>query len=204
MPRRPPTRSPISKTHPQPHHDQHPHRDGLDGPRRAAVQPRRDQRAAAARRRRGGRPGASRSPASRSRTSTRPSDLVESMGRQMKAERDKRARFSRPKASAGRDPASRGRRSSRRSSRPRAARSRLPRRRGARARGRSRSQGDARWCPRPSPRATCRRSTTSSRRNTGRVRVADSVWLVTGPDLASGARVRVTDFQGAVLVVEPA
>jgi membrane protein implicated in regulation of membrane protease activity len=38
----------------------------------------------------------------------------------------------------------------------------------------------------------------------GRVRVADSVWLVTGPDLASGARVRVTDFQGAVLVVEPA
>lgn len=38
----------------------------------------------------------------------------------------------------------------------------------------------------------------------GRVRVADSVWLVTGPDLASGARVRVTDFQGAVLVVEAA
>ncbi|MDP2803313.1 MAG: NfeD family protein [Phreatobacter sp.] len=38
----------------------------------------------------------------------------------------------------------------------------------------------------------------------GRVRIADSVWLVTGPDLATGARVRVTDFQGAVLVVEAA
>ncbi|WP_296575098.1 NfeD family protein [Phreatobacter sp.] len=36
----------------------------------------------------------------------------------------------------------------------------------------------------------------------GRVRIADSVWLVTGPDLATGARVRVTAFQGAVLVVE--
>ncbi len=38
----------------------------------------------------------------------------------------------------------------------------------------------------------------------GRVRVADSVWLVTGPDLAAGARVRVTDFEGAVLRVEAA
>lgn len=38
----------------------------------------------------------------------------------------------------------------------------------------------------------------------GRVRIADSVWLVTGPDLATGALVRVTDFQGAVLVVEAA
>ena len=38
----------------------------------------------------------------------------------------------------------------------------------------------------------------------GRIRVADSVWLVTGPDLASGARVRVTNFQGATLVVEAA
>ncbi len=38
----------------------------------------------------------------------------------------------------------------------------------------------------------------------GRVRVADSVWLVTGPDLASGGRVRVIGFEGAVLLVEPA
>jgi len=38
----------------------------------------------------------------------------------------------------------------------------------------------------------------------GRVRVADSVWLVAGPDLAAGARVRVTDFEGAVLLVEAA
>lgn len=38
----------------------------------------------------------------------------------------------------------------------------------------------------------------------GRVRVADSVWLVTGPDLASGARVRVTGIEGAMLVVEAA
>ena len=65
---------------PQPDHDQHPHRHGLDGPRRAAVEARRDQRAAAARGRRGDRsPGASRSPASRSRTSRRPRDLVEAM-----------------------------------------------------------------------------------------------------------------------------
>lgn len=38
----------------------------------------------------------------------------------------------------------------------------------------------------------------------GRVRVADSVWSVTGPDLASGSRVRVTGYDGAVLMVEPA
>ena len=41
--------------HPEPHHDQHPLGHGLDGPRRAALQPRRDQPAAAARRRRRGR-----------------------------------------------------------------------------------------------------------------------------------------------------
>ena len=40
----------------QPHHDQHPHGDGLDGPRRAAEPSRRDQLAAAARGRRGGQP----------------------------------------------------------------------------------------------------------------------------------------------------
>ena len=43
----------LAERHPEPHHDQHPLGDGLDGPRRAALQPRRDQRAAAARRRRG-------------------------------------------------------------------------------------------------------------------------------------------------------
>ena len=42
---RPPTRSTdLENADPQPDHDQHPHRHGLDGPRRAAVQARRDQR----------------------------------------------------------------------------------------------------------------------------------------------------------------
>ena len=58
--------------HPQPDHDQYPHRDGLDGPRPASVPSRRDQCAPAATsstpRRRA---GASRSRASRSRTSCR-------------------------------------------------------------------------------------------------------------------------------------
>ena len=50
-----------AERHPQPDDDQHPHGDGLDGPRRAAVEPRRHQRTPAARRRRGGAvPGASR------------------------------------------------------------------------------------------------------------------------------------------------
>ena len=63
----------LDNADPQPDHDQHPHRDGLDGPRRAAVQARRDQRPPAAGGRRGDhRPGASRSRASRSRTSPRP------------------------------------------------------------------------------------------------------------------------------------
>lgn len=38
----------------------------------------------------------------------------------------------------------------------------------------------------------------------GRVRIADTVWMVTGPDLASGARVRVRRLDGATLVVEAA
>lgn len=38
----------------------------------------------------------------------------------------------------------------------------------------------------------------------GRVRVADTVWVVTGPDLASGSRVRVSGYEGAVLKVDPA
>ena len=64
--------SDLYLAHPQPGDDQPSHRDGLDGPRRDPVQARRDQRPAA---RRGRpcdrRPGASRSPASRSRTSGR-------------------------------------------------------------------------------------------------------------------------------------
>lgn len=38
----------------------------------------------------------------------------------------------------------------------------------------------------------------------GRVRVDDSVWRVTGPDLATGASVRVTGVDGATLLVEHA
>lgn len=41
-------------------------------------------------------------------------------------------------------------------------------------------------------------------RGEGRVRVDDSVWRVTGPELEAGARVRVTRVEGATLVVEPA
>ena len=38
----------------------------------------------------------------------------------------------------------------------------------------------------------------------GRIRVGDSVWRVSGPDLAVGTSVRVTGTAGTVLVVEPA
>ncbi|MFE1602082.1 NfeD family protein [Methylobacterium sp. ID0610] len=38
----------------------------------------------------------------------------------------------------------------------------------------------------------------------GRIRVDDSVWRVTGPDLPAGARVRVTGLDGATLIVEAA
>jgi inner membrane protein len=37
----------------------------------------------------------------------------------------------------------------------------------------------------------------------GRIRVDDSVWSVSGPDLASGSRVRVSSVDGAVLQIEP-
>jgi hypothetical protein len=38
----------------------------------------------------------------------------------------------------------------------------------------------------------------------GRVRIADSVWVVSGPDCASGTRVTVRAVDGATLVVTPA
>ena len=38
----------------------------------------------------------------------------------------------------------------------------------------------------------------------GRIRVGDSSWRVTGPDLPRGARVRVVRLDGTTLVVEPA
>jgi len=41
-------------------------------------------------------------------------------------------------------------------------------------------------------------------RGEGRIRVGDSSWRVTGPDLPSGARVRVVRLDGTTLVVEPA
>jgi inner membrane protein len=37
----------------------------------------------------------------------------------------------------------------------------------------------------------------------GRVRVDDTVWLVAGPDLPAGARVRVTGTDNTLLLVEP-
>ena len=37
----------------------------------------------------------------------------------------------------------------------------------------------------------------------GQARVADSVWRVSGPDLPSGTRVRITGRDGSVLSVEP-
>ena len=38
----------------------------------------------------------------------------------------------------------------------------------------------------------------------GRIRVGDSSWRVSGPDAPAGARVRVVGVEGATLVVEPA
>ena len=37
----------------------------------------------------------------------------------------------------------------------------------------------------------------------GRVRHGDSEWLARGPELAAGARVRITGFEGGTLLVEP-
>ena len=38
----------------------------------------------------------------------------------------------------------------------------------------------------------------------GRARVGDSLWRVTGPDLAAGTRVRITGIDHGTLVVEAA
>jgi membrane protein implicated in regulation of membrane protease activity len=38
----------------------------------------------------------------------------------------------------------------------------------------------------------------------GKVRLGDTLWLVAGPDLPEGARVRIVAANGTVLVVEPA
>jgi membrane protein implicated in regulation of membrane protease activity len=43
---------------------------------------------------------------------------------------------------------------------------------------------------------------TAIENGSGRVKVADGAWLVSGPDLPAGTRVRVTGVQGARLVVE--
>ena len=62
----------AAERHPQPDHDQHPHGHGLDGSRRTPVQPRsRSTSGCCASSTKRRIPGASRSPASRSRTSTR-------------------------------------------------------------------------------------------------------------------------------------
>ncbi|MGI9390719.1 MAG: NfeD family protein, partial [Boseongicola sp.] len=38
----------------------------------------------------------------------------------------------------------------------------------------------------------------------GRVRLGDTLWAAQGPDLAAGAKAKITKLDGTVLVVEPA
>lgn len=45
---------------------------------------------------------------------------------------------------------------------------------------------------------------TAIENGTGRIKVGDSTWKVDGPDMPSGAQVRVTGYDGAVLKVEKA
>ena len=80
-----------------------------------------------------------------------PRDLVDSMARQMKAEREKRAQILESRRpAAGGDPARRGREAGRRARGRGPPRSRVPRRRSARALRRGRGQGDRSWSPTPS------------------------------------------------------
>ena len=127
---------------PQPDDDQPAHGDGLDGPRRAALAARPDQRAAAAHGRRRdhalGRQGdAHRDQGHRAADRPRRFDGPPDEGRARQARLDPRGRG----PAAGRDPQGRGREAVRRSSRPRAARRRrsaTPRRASARPRPRPR------------------------------------------------------------------
>ena len=81
---------PLSRDHAA-HDDQPAHRDGLDGPRRDAVEARRDQRPAARRGRSRDRALGRQDHPRRDQGHPPAADIVNAMARQMKAEREKRA-----------------------------------------------------------------------------------------------------------------
>ena len=95
-----------------------------------------------------------------------PRDLLDAMARQMKAEREKRAQILKPRVRDSRRSCAPMARSRPRCWKPKAAarrRSAMPRPANAWPRPKPRQP---RWCRRRSPKATCRRSTTSLRRST--------------------------------------